>query len=364
MPLAQMTSHERTRAALLGEERDRLPFSPFLAYVWESYPEEVRSAGMRAFLRRIGADPMWRGAPCPVKQVPPPELEVERVEEGDDLVVLFTNPAGTLRQRIRRSAEGNTAFLIEHPIRTAEDCRIALWTEERTELVYDPGPMEEHFAGAGAEGLSVGMLVPRGKSAYQILVEHLMGTEELVYALMDFPDEVETLWRTMVEKDLQAVRLAVQGEYEFWLSYEDSSTQNYSPAQYEQYIALEIRQWCDLLEDAGKHYIQHACGHLKGILQPMKASGAYGVESISPPPTGDIEIAEARELTGPDFAIIGGIEPTKLLQLPDAELDAYVERVIAEAQPGRFVLANSDSCPPGVTPERFARIAEIAHAHP
>jgi hypothetical protein len=37
--------------------------------------------------------------------------------------------------------------------------------------------------------------------------------------------------------------------------------------------------------------------------------------------------------------------------------------VIAEAQGGPFVLANSDSCPPGVTFEKFKLVAEIAKRH-
>jgi len=88
-----------------------------------------------------------------------------------------------------------------------------------------------------------------------------------------------------------------------------------------------------------------------------------GVESISPPPTGNITIREAREVVGGDFAIIGGIEPTQFLTLSLKDLGPYVEQVIAEGRGGPFVLANSDSCPPGVTVEKFALVAEIARTH-
>jgi hypothetical protein len=43
-----------------------------------------------------------------------------------------------------------------------------------------------------------------------------------------------------------------------------------------------------------------------------------------------------------------------------SELGAYVEQVIADGQGGPFVLANSDSCPPGVTVEKLKRVADIA----
>ncbi len=69
-----MTSKERIQAALEGREVDHVPFSPFLAYVWESFPEAVREKGQLAFHKDIGADPLWRGAPCPVAAIHP-EME-------------------------------------------------------------------------------------------------------------------------------------------------------------------------------------------------------------------------------------------------------------------------------------------------
>jgi len=204
------------------------------------------------------------------------------------------------------------------------------------------------------------MLIPRCKSVYQTLVEHLAGTEELIYALADYPDTVRALWQVMVEKDLEAVRMAVEGEYEFFITWEDSSTQNYSPAQYDEYIGSEIGEWCRILQDAGKRYVQHACGHVSALAERMKRHGVFAIESISPPPTGNLAIRDARHLLGRDMGIIGGIEPTTFYNLSETDLGAYVESVIDDAQGGPFVLANSDSCPPGVTVEKFKRVADIA----
>jgi uroporphyrinogen-III decarboxylase len=271
---------------------------------------------------------------------------------------------GTLHQVKRRSHEGNTDFLIEHPLKTEEDFKIRLWIEEQTHFEVDLAPVREHLGGNGREGLSIGMLIPRSKSAYQSLVEHHVGTEELVYALADYPDTVEELWAAMVRNDLQAAQLAMEtGFYTYYLTWEDSSTQNYSPMQYERYIASEIQQWCTLLGTAGMHYIQHACGHLRHLLPLMRASGVAGVESISPPPTGNVDIGGARALLGDNVAIIGGIEPTEFLHRSPDELEPYVEQTIAAARGGPFVLANSDSCPPGVTVEKFKRVAEIARRY-
>jgi len=249
---------------------------------------------------------------------------------------------------------------VEHPLKTEEDFKIRMWIEENTRHELRLESVKNHFAGTNNEGFSIGMLIPRGKSAFQQMVESSVGTVELIYALVDYPDTVDALWQVMVEKNLEAVRLVAETEsYEYFLTWEDSGTQNYSPELYKQYIASEIGQWCDLLKANGKNYIQHACGHLKALLAPMKESGAYGVESIPSPPTGNISLKAARELVGSDFCIIGGIEPTKFLNLSIEELEPYTEQAISDGSGGPFVLANSDSCPPGVTVEKFKLVSDI-----
>lgn len=354
-----MTSRERLAAALQGQPVDRLPFAPFLAYVWESFPDEIQQRGILQFHHDIGADPMWRGAPCPLS-VETPGVEVRTSSDGLETLTEFSTPVGSLRTRHTRSGQGNTLFLVEHPIKTVGDLKTQTWIEEHTRVRYNPAPAVDFLAGDGREGLSIGMLCYRGKTAFQNLVEYNVGTEEMAYLLADHPTEVEGLLEVMVANDLEAARLASQAPYDFWLTFEDSSTQNYSPTLYERYIAPEITRFCGILSEVGKHYIQHACGHVRHLLPSMARSGVCAVESLSPPPTGNVTIADARRLLGPGAGIIGGIEPTAFLNLPDTLFPAYVEQVIDELRGGPFVLANSDSCPPGVTRDRFATAARIA----
>lgn len=358
-----MTSKERIIAALHGRQVDHTPFSPFLAYVWEYLPPEIREAGPVAFHHAIGADPLWRGAPCPVQAVMPPQMECKTTEDGNRSITLTTTPVGAIRSVHAKSDAGNTSFLVEHPLKSEEDYKVQLWIEEHTAYSYTPALVAEHFAGPGREGLSLGMLIPRRKSAYQHLAEHLAGSEELIYALADYPDTVRSLWRVMVAKNLEAVRLALESEYEYFITWEDSSTQNYSPAQYDEFIGSEIGAWCNLLNRAGKRYIQHACGHVAALAGRMRDHGVFAIESLSPPPTGNLAIRAARGMIGAGMGIIGGIEPTHFLNLAESDLGPYVESVIEEAWGGPFVLANADSCPPGVTVSKFKLVADIARSY-
>ncbi len=359
MAQSQMTSRERLLAALAGDEVDRVPWSPFLAYVWGTFAPEIQDAGMDAFYELIGADPLHRGACCPVREQYPDTISVEVVDDANGHRRIYTTPVGTVEERYETSEIGGTAFLTGHPLKTEEDFKVFCWIEEQKTVTYHPEIVDDYLAGAG-DSVTMAMLLPHGKSAFQLLVENHVGTEELVYALADFPETVETLLSLMQANNLAAAKLAAQAPFKHWITWEDSSTTNYSPTMYEKYIGAEIRQWCDILREAGdKKYHQHACGTLKGILPMMVDQGIAGVESISPPPTGDISIADARKLIGPDVCITGGIEPTEFLNLSLDQLDPYVEQVIVDGASGAFVLANSDSCPPGVTVEKFQLVGEI-----
>jgi hypothetical protein len=359
-----MTSKERIVAALHGKPHDRIPFCPFLAYVWEFFPQDVQDAGQLEFHHAVGADPLWRGGPGPFKVIRPDGIEMKTFEDGDRVVTVTTTPVGSLRSAHAKSHAGSTNFLVEHPLKCEEDYKVRMWIEEGTRYEFNPEPIANHLKGSGKEGLTLGQLIPRCKSAYQDMVEYFVGTEELIYAMVDFPDTVRSLWQVMVERDLEGVRMSAETDYDYFITWEDSSTQNYSPSQYDEFIGSEIGQWCKILEGAGKHYIQHACGHVALLTERMRDHGVFAIESISPPPTGNLTIRDARALVGDTMGIIGGIEPTEFLNLSEAELGPYVESVIEDGKGGPFVLANSDSCPPGVTVEKFKLVSDIARATP
>jgi hypothetical protein len=59
------------------------------------------------------------------------------------------------------------------------------------------------------------------------------------------------------------------------------------------------------------------------------------------------------------IALIGGIDPTFFESCTSDELEKYVKDLLSTARGRRFVLANSDSCPPGVTYDKFLLISDI-----
>ncbi len=353
-----MTPKQRLLAAIEGKALDRLPWSPFLAYYWESLPRGVQDAGQLRYLEELGADPMLRGS-HEVWAVHRENCEIRETCKGMERRVTYETPVGTLRETYRRSDEGNTSFLTEHPVKTREDFKVLAYINEHTSVAPALDEYDSKYNEIGERALLMPLIGSEGKTCFQSMVEHWVGTQELVYALADYPEDVEECLAAMRRVSLQTVAISVQSKAEAYIFWEDSSTTNISPAYFEKYTLPEINAWGSVIHDAGKLLMHHACGHLRALLPLMAASQIDAVESISPPPTGNIELWEARRMLPDTIAQIGGIEPTVFLNSTLRELELYVLELMERMKGSRFVLANSDSCPPGVSLEKFRLVSDM-----
>ena len=84
---------------------------------------------------------------------------------------------------------------------------------------------------------------------------------------------------------------------------------------------------------------------------------------MSPPPTGNIDIDGTADILPERIAIIGGIEPTFFKNCTMEELDRRVRFLLGTMKGRRYVLANSDSCPPGVSYEKFLLVSRTVREY-
>ncbi len=353
-----MTPKKRLLAALRGEEVDRIPWSPFLAYIWESFPKGIQKKGQLYFMEEIGADPLFRGFQR-LFSVQRNRCSIIESIKGREKLTLYETPIGKLQARHVYSPAGNTWFIMDHPVKTREDFKILTYLNEDMTLLPQLDDFEKQYDEVGERGLHMPLIGSEGKSSLQSMLEYWVGTQELVYALMDYPETVEECLNTMQRNSIRSVEISVESSAEAFIFWEDSSTTNISPGYFRKYTAPEINTWGRIIHNAGKYLVHHACGHLKGLLPIMGKTQIDVVESISPPPTGNMELWDARSLLPDQIGLVGGIEPTVFLNSTMEELEGYVERLLQKMGRKRFILANSDSCPPGVTVEKFKKVTEV-----
>ena len=353
-----MQPKERLLAALSGREIDRLPWSPFLAYYWEDQPAAVQKRGQLAFLQELGADPLLRGSHV-LHHVQENGFTIRTEQSGRERLTIYETPVGNLRLRHVYSSAGNTWFLVEHPVSSIEDFRLLGWIFEHLSVMPNLGEYETDAMRFGQDALCVPVIGADCKTCFQSMVERWVGTIELAYAVADFPDVVEETLQSMLHVSLQTVDIALQSSAESFIFWEDSSTTNISPAMFERYVAPEINAWGRRIHADGRYLIHHACGHLQDLIPLMAKTEIDMIESISPPPTGNIELWDARAMLPDHIGLCGGIEPTVFLNSSVEELEIYVTDLIKRMGNNRFILANSDSCPPGVAIEKFKRVTSL-----
>ena len=351
----EMTPKERLLNAIRGKETDRTPWSPFLAYWWEAQPEAVTAQGQLAYMESVGADPLLRGFAAQ-GNLQRNGVNILHSRNAGIQRETWETPVGALHFTHRLSPQGNTWFLVEHPVKTAEDLKTLQWVHEHTDVIASSDP-EAAWRETGDRGLYVPLIGSNLKTCFQSMVEHWVGTETLVYLLADEPEAVEDCLAAMRHVSDKTAQFCADSPMEAFLFWEDSSTTNINPAMFRKYAAPEIRFWADKLHASGKLLLHHACGHLKALLPLMAETGIDAIESISPPPTGNIDIADAWQLLPQHVALIGGLEPVFLQNCTGEELNARVDHLLEISRGKRYVLANSDSCPPTVEEWKFRQVS-------
>ncbi|MDD3243106.1 MAG: uroporphyrinogen decarboxylase family protein [Eubacteriales bacterium] len=352
-----MTPKERLLAALRGQETDRVPYSPFLAYWWEMRSPEQRAQGMLEFMTQIGADPLLRGM-AQAWKVTFPGTQQSSATRGNERCDTLSTPVGALKLVYQYSPSGDTWFLRDHPVAGVEDLKVLQWIYEHAQIEYDPAADAERER-IGERGLLLPLVGSEMKTCFQSMVEKWAGTVQLTYLLADEPDAVEECLAAMRRISDQTAVLSAQSQCEGFIFWEDSSTTNISPSMFRTYTAQEITAWGNTLHQAGKLLIHHACGHVRALLPLMAQTPIDAVESISPPPTGNIDLDEAFALLPDHIGLIGGIEPVFLKDCTLPQLEQRVEFLKKTAAGRRFVLANSDSCPPEVQEEKLRALSHM-----
>lgn len=356
--MAEMKAKQRILGALRGEPVDRIPWSPFLAYYWDFVDAATAEKGQFAFMRELGADPLLRGF-YNLYAVQRKQCEIHDTTHGIHRQVIFETRAGKISEQYTYAPVSNTWFLTKYPVASAEDMKVLQFIYENTMIEPDRADFDHYWHLYGDDALILPAIGSFYKTGIQSMVEHWLGTEELAYALMDYPEAIGSCLEVMALRDRETVEVSLDSQAEGFIFYEDSSTTNLSPETFARYALPQINEWGKMIHAAGKLLVHHACGHLRDLLPLMAESEVDAIESISPPPTGNIEIRDALARLPEHIALIGGIEPTVLLNSSLEEFEPYVLNLLAATKDRRFVLANSDSCPPFVAQEKFQMVSRL-----
>ena len=187
-----------------------------------------------------------------------------------------------------------------------------------------------------------------------------MKLEDLIFALADFPDEVEA---TMQAIDAAYDRLyediCKSGNVNIINFGENIHEQLLSPDYFQRFLLPFWEKRVGQLRSAGIFSHVHIDGYFKHLLPLIKAIPHDGLEALTPQPQGDVTLEEIKEHIG-DKILLDGIPAVLFMDTyPRSQLIESTERIIDLFHPN-LVLGISDELPQGAGLESIERVKLIA----
>jgi uroporphyrinogen-III decarboxylase len=234
---------------------------------------------------------------------------------------------------------------MKRKLESVEDVKIFMYALETAGSELHPGPFLRAVERLGDCGL---VTTSGPASPMEVLINIDMGVEALTYALSDHPETMEECFARMHERHLEAYRLIAESPAEVVISYENTSTTLISPANYSRFDQRHCNDYAAICRDAGKTYLTHMCGRLRGFAGRLENALQDGFIDIAQAPTGDVTMGEAKRTWARDRVLAGGIDATASTGLSPEAMRRYVWDILDDVreQSGslrQFILGTGDA---------------------
>jgi len=351
-----MTGRERILAAIRHEEPDRVPISPRIS-VW--LMDEYGDAGLDTQLRELpDMDFMFVvGEPTPNYVYSTPaeyalsdvEVEQSRRDDGDCYIVerTFRTPAGEISDVTRvppaRREYGMSPnpVKIEHLVKSGGDLPALHYVLPDVRTDYD------HVHACAEQIGDRGFVMVCVRSALDHQAGDARGMENLMIDYYTdralFDAVIDIFHRRSVQQTRAALEAGVEIIFGSW--YYNSLSSGWSPAIFEEVFVPQIREHVELTHSYGALYDYYDDGKLADSMALIAGCGVDVLETCTPPPVGDFDLAEAKRTIGRTTTIKGYVDLLYVVKHGTPELVASTVREAMEiARPGGgFIIGSSDS---------------------
>jgi len=311
--------------------------------------EVIRHLGLDVFSRNIYSDQErgWFGGLAEVVLSPGVTCDVQENRDGRDLVLVRTyrTPAGALTERQRYVFAESTLvqekFLIDD-YASQLDAFEALLGARRWRFL--PERYQEWQCGVQGDGLVVA-----GELHSPLKMLHfLLGPENTTFLLADYPERAAELLARHEAAMLDLVRQIAAAGVRVMMSMDNLDTAFHPPHYVERYSARYYEKAAALCHQYGSLFFIHACGNQRGNLKLIGSLGVDGLEGVTFPPLGDVELDDALRLSGDRLIVTGGISAMEYDKLATRQdIFAYTRNLLARLQPyaHRFIFTASCGTP-------------------
>jgi len=356
-----MTSRERILTVLQGGLPDRVPVAPFiqeeyLAWVYPGRRHLDRVDTVVELSRELAFDVITKHN----RFMTPPFMRrdhlnwrVRRETAREEALwvtrVEITTPDRTLTQESAVpdagvATQGLMSATRKHLLETPDD--IASFIRWLPALDAETAQaMRETAAGWRRAVGDLGINAPWGWAGVFNYASDLWGIENLMVA----PYTDEALYHALMEAltiHMAAYNLPLVegGADAIGLQGHIANARSVSPDYFMSFVYPYEKRLIDAIHGAGAFTVYHNCGCARAFYPCYRELGMTLWETVSEPPQGDNDLAEAKSVMGDRVCLLGNLDQLRFLKTATpAEVDAKARAIVRLGKPGgRYLFAASD----------------------
>lgn len=245
-------------------------------------------------------------------------------------------PRGKLITQSRQDEGIHTRWIIEHYCKTAADA------EKILSIPYIPWkPSVNSFFELDKKLGDTGIVLGDLPDPLCLTVD-LFGFSEFLMVYIDTPELISRLLDFFQERIEQYLKhLLENGAITiFRICGPEYATPPYlSPADFDKMVTPYVTEMIKLMHRYGAKARVHSHGKIQKVLPSLARMELDAIDPIEPPPDGDVELNEVRQVLGKKVVLIGNIEERLFEVGTKKDIETAVKKAIDEgAKEGPFIL--------------------------
>jgi len=328
-----MTIRDRLEAFWSGEKPEQIPYT--------TYENKIPSDWRDPVIQQMFADGLGV-----LRFIPTWETFYQDVEVINERTMVNGQ---SMRRQVWRTPIGELEAIWaqdwhqKYFLETAEDYSVMRYIVEQTEY----RPAYESFEAQAAELPDHMVAVPRmGRTPLQTILVDYAGLANFGLHLYEYETEMRQLYEALLVNFRRLAEIVAAGPGRYINIIENFTAETLGPRRYAEFLLPVYEETFGLFRDAGKVVGYHYDGNLAVVKDLVRRAPLDLIESFTPPPEGDMTLAEARA-AWPDKLLWSNVN-LGCYELPPADLKEEIWQRVADGAPDgcRLAFEVSEACPP------------------
>jgi hypothetical protein len=319
-----MNFRERMEAFWSGERPDRIPYSIY-DWEWRNFADDPRWQA----LFDLGLGVSWH-FPTFERHTPGVDVVEETRREDGHAIVRRTlkTDFGSIYETY---VDGwQRKFLLETP----QDYAVMTRIIQNSDIQPAYEKYIERDAALGSHGVA---LIDMGRTPNQTILVDYVGLANFALHLFDMEAEMAALYEALLTRFRRLIEIVAEGPGRYVCVLENFTSETLGPRRYAQLLMPVYEEFFPTLQQAGKIVGVHYDGRLASCKDLVARAPIDLIESLTPPPEGDMSLAEARQ-AWPDRLFWSNIN-IACYALPPDGLKALIAERAAQGAPDGSKLA-------------------------